>query len=798
MVGGRARAGAAVWAVVVAAGAVSPLAAAAGQPGRTTTTTTTTRLPSLTVDPVRGEEGTKVEATGRDFRSCPQFSLSWDDPPASVPGDSKSFTATITVPAKSKDGDHTLTARCSRGATVLGQAQARFQVLAASTPTTTPSPDPDPGWLVPIAIGAGVVILLVAVGVAVLTRRRRRPPPTSSRPPPTLGPEAIAPPPAARRHVNVWFARPGAGEAIARRIDLAAGATYWLRVGIGPLSAESIVDDPAPFPDELLPPTADGHWLEVAAISFDFGVSSQRFPVFLPHHGQAWICGCQPHGSHDCAPESRRPFLDLAVRTPTRLGPAKIRLAVYYRNNLVQSQEILATVRTDEGPGEGASAHVDFTLSDGLAQCDTLTPRTINILTNDDRHATHTIAVNGAAEDVVAFQLTEGQMDDAIRSVRTCLRDIHLKEFGGQLGARRQLENRYDRRNAKTRDEFKADLRRLAPLGRTLWDLLFADKPELRRELRRTLLARPAVIQVARTGGSSFVFPWGLVYDVPLEPGDPAAWTFCPLVDEWDYGRDAPGDDLPDRCPHEASHGLNTLCPFGFWGYHHVIEQPPTMPQDRTLPALVAAPPPADVVVGLSTSLDQKLTTAHLDRVQQELAGFTLHRADSRRELATQLANPALPIVYFYCHGARDQAAGAEPSPFLEVGDAERLAPGDLGAWFEEVWPAQHWRAIPPLVFINGCHTAEITPRTMLQFVDAFAGVYAAGVVGTEITIHQAVAAEAAEAFWSALRAGRTVGEALREVRLRLLRKANLMGLAYTAYCSASLQVRLASEEAIP
>ena len=92
-------------------------------------------------------------------------------------------------------------------------------------------------------------------------------------------------------------------------------------------------------------------------------------------------------------------------------------------------------------------------------------------------------------------------------------------------------------------------------------------------------------------------------------------------------------------------------------------------------------------------------------------------------------------------------------------------------------------------MFINGCHTAEITPRTLVQFVDAFADVYAAGVIGTETTIHQQVANEMAEEFWRRLRGGATVGRALQDGRMRLLRKGNVMGLAYTAYCSVDLHI---------
>jgi hypothetical protein len=425
----------------------------------------------------------------------------------------------------------------------------------------------------------------------------------------------------------------------------------------------------------------------------------------------------------------------------------------------------------------------------GLAKLNVLRARPLSIVINDDAVGTHAIAFNGDSDDVVAFHLSEGQLGDAIGAVRAALRDVHLEEYGGRLEGRIQLRNRYDSRNAKTRIEFRADLRRLAPLGRDLWEVLFAAKPERRRQLLQGVLRDPAVIQVARTGHSTFVFPWALVYDIPLEPGNPSAWAYCSVVDEWDP-HDEPPEEASDRCPYEAGHRLNVLCPFGFWGVHHVIEQPPSMPSGRTLPVTVKvdAPPP-HIVVGLSQTLDFRLTAAHMDRLEQCLQGYSFERAETRAKVQSGLSDPGLEFVYFYCHGARSDIAGAAPQPCLEVGNGERLTPSDIGAWFDALWPADHWRVTSPLVFINGCHTAEITPRTLVQFVDAFAGVFAAGVIGTEIAVHQQVAGEAAEEFWRRLQAGASVGEALRGMRVHLLRKNNLIGLAYTAYCSADLRL---------
>jgi hypothetical protein len=76
-----------------------------------------------------------------------------------------------------------------------------------------------------------------------------------------------------------------------------------------------------------------------------------------------------------------------------------------------------------------------------------------------------------------------------------------------------------------------------------------------------------------------------------------------------------------------------------------------------------------------------------------------------------------------------------------------------------------------------------------VNFVDTFsASLRAAGVIGTEITLHQLIANEVAELFLDAFQRGKPVGQALQEARTGLLRKGNLLGLVYTAYCSAELK----------
>jgi hypothetical protein len=195
---------------------------------------------------------------------------------------------------------------------------------------------------------------------------------------------------------------------------------------------------------------------------------------------------------------------------------------------------------------------------------------------------------------------------------------------------------------------------------------------------------------------------------------------------------------------------------------------------------------PTELVACLSLELNKDLTTNHLRAL--ELAHFKILQCDSLKAIVTALKLP-VEIVYFYCHGGRSQLPGTgQATPYLEVGVKERFQPHDIITWRIANWPENHWKDTSPLVFLNGCHTAELTPGLLVNFVDEFSRAYAAGVIGTEITVLQPLASEAAVQFFGYFQKnGLNVGQALQQMRLHFLMKGNLLGLAYTPYCSANL-----------
>jgi hypothetical protein len=183
--------------------------------------------------------------------------------------------------------------------------------------------------------------------------------------------------------------------------------------------------------------------------------------------------------------------------------------------------------------------------------------------------------------------------------------------------------------------------------------------------------------------------------------------------------------------------------------------------------------------------------------MRTQLGGFQLNERNTRDEIEIALGQEELEMVYFYCHGKRQALPGTNTTtPYIGIGKNESIAPPDITtAWQIADWNETHWKEVSPLVFINGCHTAELTPELLVNFVDSFIGVHAAGVIGTEILLLQEVAGEAAEQLFVTMQSKNVdgeyfgIGKAMRQMRLHFLGKGNLLGLAYTPYCSADLKL---------
>jgi hypothetical protein len=397
------------------------------------------------------------------------------------------------------------------------------------------------------------------------------------------------------------------------------------------------------------------------------------------------------------------------------------------------------------------------------------------VLTNETRDGTHTFVFQDGDGPPLTLTFSEGQLTDAMSDARAELLKAHI-DFSGP-----RPRDRLHPHNRKGRDELITDLGRLAELGFRYWTALFQQTGS------DLACARPlagGTVQIARVPSSAFVFPWAAVYQRP--PGTPP-YDLCPLLAEW--GGDSPlFEGAPPRCPFEEQHGrAQLLCPFDFWGYRFAIEHPPSI-RDRRLDRVVHVVDPPEMAIAASSVLDAAESRRHFDALRDGLAGFAVGpAAETVFEVGRSLSASDLAIVYFYCHGGG--VVGGDP--WLEVAEGERISPTTITAWYLSDWPEHHWDSTHPIVLLNGCHTAELLPQSPVNFVDVFTAVNASGVVGTEITLHQRMAGEAAEVLLGHLGGANPlpVGEGLRRTRLQFLCKGNILGLAYTAYCAAELRL---------
>ncbi len=583
-----------------------------------------------------------------------------------------------------------------------------------------------------------------------------------------LGP---APKPApSPRVVNLAFANPEDIEPLPNQ-PLEPEQQYDLMIDIGPHLPTSIVKDAArhAFPAHHLPERSGGHTLQILVASSDFKVDSSLHGYFLPSQGRGWSCSCNQHGNQ-CTGHGEPEPTRVAVRAPPA-GPAEMRVTVYYRRNVVQSHQIRVQVG-QAGDGPAQQAEVDFSLSHDLTDVEKLPEQTVNILTNDTG-GSHRVVVNGADQEVAVMELTEAQVEAAITKARRRLFEIHID--GDPAADPSTWKDRLQPDNSKPSSAFQQDLEELALLGRDLWMAL--DQNAGLDGVQRLLAGQPGRIQVARTRSSTLHFPWSMVYDVPLDP------QFGPLQLCATAQAVADGQGFADRCP-PSPHPPNTLCPLAFWGLRHVIEQPPHLPDDRTL-CLTITPGSAKpcLIAGTSKALGRPdLTRSHMESLMQALPEFAIETYDQFRPLTNRLSEGCVEVLYCYGHG------GAEPQPYLDVGEGGFIMPRTLDFLRHARPGGLLWPHARPLVFMNACESGAFKPSHLVSLVDAFMRANAAAVVGTEVPISQQLAGEVATAFMRAF-ATNSTGQALAAARRQLLAKGNLMGLAYTVHGSSALRL---------
>jgi hypothetical protein len=234
-----------------------------------------------------------------------------------------------------------------------------------------------------------------------------------------------------------------------------------------------------------------------------------------------------------------------------------------------------------------------------------------------------------------------------------------------------------------------------------------------------------------------------------------------------------------------------------FLGMRHVIEM---IPLQNTL-AVASADIPSDqprlaVSLNVNRGIDQQMGVNLV--AEQEAYWADANKRGKVRvvpratkaELVKALAseNADDQILYFYCHAkSADLAATGGPDSACIVLSDGSVTLGDLNLDA----PTTKQLLNAPLVFINACESAEMSPAFYDGFVPYFMAKGARGVVGTECKTPALFAAEWAKRFFPRFLRGEALGETFLALRRELLEQhGNPLGLLYAVHSDGDTRIK--------
>lgn len=308
-------------------------------------------------------------------------------------------------------------------------------------------------------------------------------------------------------------------------------------------------------------------------------------------------------------------------------------------------------------------------------------------------------------------------------------------------------------------DVNKEALKILADAGYTLFQHLFYDYHDPRAEklgdsVRKVAKSETLRIQI---NSEEFRLPWGLLY----------------IADKFDE---------------------NNIDPELFLGFKHIIEQKPLDPgHEIPLPKIDSG---NDLVVSLNVDYSINLPIGRGRHFIDDQVDYwnSLYNLGLLPQPITRKRNSDIlqdlinmyqmrdRFMYFNCHA---QAASPPNDSWIKLSDDLPMTLKDL----ERQAPARvNQPPLPgrPLVFLNACESAKLSPLFYNGFIPYLFAKGARGAIGTESNIPTVFAVEWAKRFFTAFLDSAPLGELFLNLRRDFYyNHNNVLGLLYAVYCDS-------------
>lgn len=553
------------------------------------------------------------------------------------------------------------------------------------------------------------------------------------------------------------------------RAPLRAGWRYRLGVQIGLAQQRfSLLDKPPPDID-----TAVG-WDAVKdeALQLEVCVFAKDFTLLSP--------STQTLQLHRSGGPTR--LVHFELKAPPDKGTHDLRVAIFVRNNLVQSFQLTAEVAgpeqwylrrwNGEVGGPGVSVRLTSSAVRELTAASEFRERALSVALNDDaRPAGHTLMIKGSVQGVST------RTDEVkIRKINERYRAVLAGAHNGELDSAMTVW-------------------RMALLGRDLWNWLAgaAGGEGMLRGVRR----EGKTLQFVRHS-SVLGMPWHLVYDFDLPTlakGEQPqiCRSDTPVIADWpELG--APG------CRHCL--GQRVICVEGFWAFRHILEliseEAPISREESNgkAPSRAGAvdagvqPPLLTFGGSLGFDLERDAEAAWRAVYPGRFHRITETDAPVHSNLWNATLRPAVLLLLSHLYEADDDA-GLEKRVYA-------CSPAELKSHEISVTHLNTakvrfspWEAPRPVVLLMACESARQDTHELVTLTDAFLQSGAAAVVGTEWTVHAGEAlAFGAQAAESLLDRDASLGEVMQAYYRRALASGDSVPMLFTAYGNADLKIK--------